>query len=83
MMPQRDIEKLLGGYATDTLTEEERKELFAAALRDQTLFNALADEHALKEVLDDPRARRLGRGYDHNNFPRVPSLRSPAHSLHA
>ena len=59
MMPQRDIEKLLGGYATDTLTEEERKELFAAALRDQTLFNALADEHALKEVLDDPRARRL------------------------
>jgi hypothetical protein len=58
-MPQRDIEKLLGGYATDTLTEEERKELFAAALRDQTLFNALADEHALKEVLDDPRARRL------------------------
>src|SRR5205823_5123292 len=35
------------------------KELFAAALRDQTLFNALADEHALKEVLDDPRARRL------------------------
>jgi len=59
MMPQRDIEKLLGGYATDTLTEEERKELFAAALRDQSLFNALADEHALKEVLDDPRARRL------------------------
>jgi hypothetical protein len=59
MMPQRDIEKLLGGYATDTLTEEERKELFAAALHDQTLFNALAYEHALKEVLDDPRARRL------------------------
>ena len=42
-MPQRDIEKLLGGYATDTLTEEERKELFAAALRDQSLFNALAE----------------------------------------
>ena len=59
MMPHRDIEKLLGGFATDTLTEEERKELFAAALRDQSLFNALADEHALKEVLDDPRARRL------------------------
>jgi hypothetical protein len=58
-MPQKDIEKLLGGYATDTLTEQERKDLFAAALRDQTLFNALADEHALKEVLDDPRARRL------------------------
>jgi len=58
-MPQKNIEKLLGGYATDTLTEQERKDLFAAALRDQTLFNALADEHALKEVLDDPRARRL------------------------
>ena len=53
------FEKLLGGYATDTLTEQERKDFFAAALRDQMLFNALADEHALKEVLDDPRARRL------------------------
>jgi hypothetical protein len=57
MRPQ-DIEKLLGGYATGTLTEEEREALFRAALSDQKLFNALADEQALKELLDDPSARR-------------------------
>lgn len=57
-MPDRDLEKLLGGYATGTLTEEERKALFEAALRDQALFNALENEHALKELLDDPRHRR-------------------------
>ena len=39
-----DIRKLLGGYATGTLTEDERQALFAAALQDQTLFEALADE---------------------------------------
>ena len=58
MMPERDLEKLLGGYATGTLTEEERKALFEAALHDQSLFNALADEQALKELLDDPVSRR-------------------------
>lgn len=57
-MPSRDLEKLLGGYATNTLTEEERKALFEAALRDQALFDALAHEQALKELLDDPRSRR-------------------------
>jgi hypothetical protein len=57
MRPQ-DIEKLLGGYATGTLTEEEREALFKAALSDQNLFNALADEQALKELLDNPSARR-------------------------
>ncbi len=57
-MPEKDLEKLLGGYATGTLTEEERKALFEAALHDQGLFNALADEQALKELLDDPVSRR-------------------------
>jgi cytoskeletal protein RodZ len=57
-MPREDLEKLLGGFATNTLTEEERKALFEAALTDQALFNALADEQALKELLDDPRSRR-------------------------
>jgi len=47
----KDLEKLLGGYATSTLTEQERKALFEAALDDQQLFNALADEEALKELL--------------------------------
>jgi hypothetical protein len=57
-MPRDDLEKLLGGYATNTLTDEERKALFEAALTDQALFNTLADEQALKELLDDPRSRR-------------------------
>lgn len=57
-MSARDLEKLLGGYAPGTLTEEERTMLFEAALHDQDLFNTLADEHALKELLDDPVARR-------------------------
>ncbi|MEX5215109.1 MAG: hypothetical protein NW703_13195 [Nitrospiraceae bacterium] len=53
-MAESDLGKLLGGFATDTLTAEERQALFTAALRDQQLFNALADEQALKELLADP-----------------------------
>ncbi|HJW34519.1 MAG TPA: hypothetical protein VJ505_14335 [Holophagaceae bacterium] len=52
-----DAERLLGGYATGTLTEAERSELFAAALKHQALFDALADEEALRELLADPAAR--------------------------
>jgi hypothetical protein len=57
-MPDSNLEGLLGGYATGTLTEEERRALYQAALRDQMLFNALADEQALKELLDDPESRQ-------------------------
>ena len=57
-MEPRDLEKLLGGYATNTLTDEERQALFEAALHDQTLFNTLADEQALKELLDNPQHRQ-------------------------
>ena len=57
-MNKKDIEKLLGGYATGTLTAQERTLLFEAALADQSLFNALANEQALKELLDNPHARR-------------------------
>jgi hypothetical protein len=53
-----DIRKLLGGYAAGTLTEEERRVLFEAALTDQDLFNELAREQALKELLEEPAARR-------------------------
>lgn len=56
MSPQ-EIEKLLGGYATDTLSEEERRTLFAAALENQALFDALADEQALRELLQDGPSR--------------------------
>ena len=51
-------EQILGGYATNTLTEEEKRQLFEAALHDQQLFNVLADEEALKALLDDPEARQ-------------------------
>lgn len=56
-MPEHELEKLLGGFAADTLTEEERKILYTAALQDQQLFNAMADEQALKELLTDPVVR--------------------------
>jgi hypothetical protein len=49
-----EVRKLLGGYATNTLTETERKALFDAALEDQELFDALHQEQALKDLLTDP-----------------------------
>ena len=57
-MSEHDLEKLLGGFAVDTLTPEEKKALYTAALQDQQLFNALTDEQALKELLADPVVRR-------------------------
>ena len=57
-MSQHDLEKLLGGFAADTLTPEEKQTLYTAALQDQQLFNALADEQAFKELLADPDVRR-------------------------
>ncbi len=57
-MSEHDLEKLLGGFAADTLTPEEKQQLYSAALQDQELFNSLADEQALKELLADPVVRR-------------------------
>jgi hypothetical protein len=56
-MSSAEIQKLLGGYATDTLTDAERRALFEAALTDQELFDVLAKEQALQDVLGDPAAR--------------------------
>jgi hypothetical protein len=56
-MTRDDIRKLLGGYATGTLTPEEQQALFAAALGDQELFDALAKEQSLRDLLRDPAAR--------------------------
>jgi len=56
-MSKEEIRKLLGGYATNTLTESERSALFEAALDDQELFNALQQEQALKSLLADPATR--------------------------
>jgi hypothetical protein len=57
-MNDHEWEKLLGGFAADTLTPEEKQRLYTGALQDQQLFNALADEQALKELLADPAVRR-------------------------
>ena len=57
-MRDHDLDKLLGGFAADTLTPEEQARLYSAALADQQLFDALADEQALKELLADPAVRR-------------------------
>jgi hypothetical protein len=56
-MRPEEIKKLLGGYATGTLTAEEQQALFAAALEDQELFDALAREQSLRDLLRDPAAR--------------------------
>ena len=56
-MSSEDIRKLLGGYATGTLTEAEQQALFAAALEDQELFDALANEQPVRDLLTDPSAR--------------------------
>jgi hypothetical protein len=47
----------MGGYATGTLTEAERKLLFEAALEDQELFDELAAEQSLKELVETPGVR--------------------------
>lgn len=57
-MSEHDLEKLLGGFAADTLMPEERIRLYTAAMQDQQLFDVLADEQALKELLADPLVRR-------------------------
>ncbi|HEY7338818.1 MAG TPA: hypothetical protein VH639_28270 [Bryobacteraceae bacterium] len=56
-MTPLEIRKLIGGYATGSLSDAERKLLFEAALEDQELFDELAGEQALKELLDEPGAR--------------------------
>ena len=56
-MSREEIHKLLGGYATGTLTPQEQQTLFQAALEDQELFDELAREQALRDLLRDPAAR--------------------------
>jgi hypothetical protein len=82
-MSREEFQKLLGGYATDTLSEAERHALFEAALEDQELFEALAKEQALRDVLQEPSARQ--QLLDALGPPRTPArirawrwLRQPA-----
>ena len=56
-MKDRELERLLGGYATNTLSEAERKALFNAALDDPELFAALQEEEPLRDLLADAESR--------------------------
>lgn len=60
-MTPEEIHRLLGGYATNALSAEERRSLFEAALEDQELFNALQNEDTLRELLADPVSREQVR----------------------
>jgi hypothetical protein len=52
------VKHLLGGYATGTLTPEENAALMRAALEDQELFNALANDEMLRRYLADTAFRK-------------------------
>jgi hypothetical protein len=56
-MRPEDAKKLLGGFATGTLTAAEEQALYAAAMEDQELFDALANEQGLRDLLREPAAR--------------------------
>jgi hypothetical protein len=56
-MTRDELRGLMGGYATGSLSEAERKILFEAAIEDQELFDELAREQALKAVLEEPGAK--------------------------
>lgn len=76
-MTREEARKLIGGYATGSLSEAERKLLFEAALEDQELFDELAREQVLKETIEAPGAReRLLRAV-------VPQESSPGGTLAA
>ena len=52
-----EMRRLLAGYATGTLTDDERRTLLEASLVDEELFAAIAEEEPLRELLSDPAAR--------------------------
>lgn len=54
---KQNMERLTALYSTDQLSEEERKQLLAAALEDQELFDALAHVDAVRDALILPGAR--------------------------
>jgi len=56
-MPSDDILDLIGRYATGSLSAEEQKRLFDAALDDQDLFDQLVREQDMKQMLDEPGVR--------------------------
>ena len=56
-MQREEFDRLLAGYATNQLSKEDAARLMEAAMADQTLFNALADEDVLRDTLADPQMK--------------------------
>src|ERR1051326_1560331 len=70
-MNREEIQKLIGGYATGSLTDDERRQLVEAALDDQELFDTLQEEQGLKELLDDPISREQVRRATAESLPQA------------
>ena len=68
-MNKDEIRKLIGGYASGTLTAAEQQQLFEAALDDQELFDELQKEQPLKELLSVPVAREQLRRTAADSLP--------------
>jgi peptidoglycan-associated lipoprotein len=56
-LTQDEISQLRDRILFGNLSDEERRELFRAALKDQSVFDALADDDELRELLADERTR--------------------------
>jgi hypothetical protein len=52
-----EVRDLVGGWAAGNLTPEERRALARAALEDQEIFDQLASEEPLRDLIADPRSR--------------------------
>jgi len=57
-MTQEERDQLLARYATGQLSETELRRLREAAFDDQSLFDAMAGEEELRDLLAEPEARR-------------------------
>lgn len=57
-MTPGNLEDWLTEYASGSLSHGKERALFAAAMEDQDLFNSLMDQHAIREMLDQPEARQ-------------------------
>lgn len=56
-MDDRTRERLLARFAAGTLDESEKRSLFESALHDQDLFDELAEEDMLRDLLEPKEAR--------------------------
>lgn len=53
-----ELQAWLSAYEAGTLSEEERKQLFARALEDQALFDALMEAETMRAAMEGPLAKR-------------------------